>query len=71
MKKMRFADGGNAGSMPIVAAGGEYVIHPETVHHLGGGNIDAGHQILDAFVKHVRAKHIHTLKKLKPPKGSK
>lgn len=68
--KTGFADGGEAQDTPIVAAGGEYVIHPETVASLGNGDIDLGHSILDAFVKQTRAKHITTLKGLKPPKGS-
>jgi hypothetical protein len=55
---------------PIVAAGGEYIVHPDAVRHLGGGDIDTGHDILDRFVKLQRDKHIETLKGLKPPKGS-
>jgi hypothetical protein len=55
---------------PIVAAGGEYIVHPDAVRHLGGGDIDTGHDILDRFVKMQREKHIETLKGLKPPKGS-
>jgi hypothetical protein len=67
-----FAKGGEVGKVtPIVAAGGEYVVHPGTVAAMGHGDIELGHKILDAFVKHVRAKHITTLKGLKPPKGSK
>jgi len=53
----------------IVAAGGEYVVSPETVaNKVGGGDIDAGHSILDDFVKKYRAKTIKTLQKLPPPK---
>lgn len=59
-----FAKGG---AVPIVAAGGEYVVPPETVANIGGGDIDKGHEILDAFVKHVRAKTVETLKKLPGP----
>ena len=72
---MKFSRGGRDGQVgqatPIVAAGGEYVIHPDTIADLGNGDISLGHSILDAFVKHVREKHISTLKGLKPPKGSK
>lgn len=53
---------------PIVAAGGEYVIHPEDVAWLGGGDIDAGHRELDRFVKMYRKHLIDTLKKLPGPK---
>jgi len=66
-----FAEGGDVGQItPIIAAGGEYMVHPETVAGLGNGDMDLGHSILDSFVKQVRAKHINTLKNLKPPKGS-
>jgi len=69
--KRGFAEGGDTGQpTPIVAAGGEYVVHPETVASLGNGDINLGHDILDAFVKNTRAQHISTLKGLKPPKGS-
>ena len=54
--------------VPIVAAGGEYVIPPEAVTHLGGGDINRGHKELDNFVKMMRAKTVQTLRKLPPPK---
>lgn len=54
--------------VPIVAAGGEYVITPEEVVAIGKGDLDSGHKILDAFVKKTRAKTIDTLKKLPGPK---
>jgi hypothetical protein len=62
------AMGGATGAVPIVAAGGEYVIHPDDVTRLGGGNIDAGHKLLDDFVKRMRAKTVQTLRKLPGPK---
>lgn len=66
------ADGGHADSddagVPIVAAGGEYVLHPAQVREIGGGDLDLGHKVLDAFVKRVRAENIKTLKKLPGPK---
>lgn len=71
LNKRGFAGGGNTGQpTPIVAAGGEYMVHPETVAALGHGDMDLGHAILDKFVKDTRAQHISTLKGLKPPKGS-
>ena len=54
--------------VPIVAAGGEYVITPKQVSAIGKGDLDHGHKILDAFVKKTRAKTIDTLKKLPSPK---
>ena len=55
-------------SVPIVAAGGEYVIHPDDVTWLGDGDIDHGHKTLDEFVNKFRAKTVKTLKKLPGPK---
>ena len=62
------AAGGKTDGVPIVAAGGEYVIPPEDVVHIGGGNLDHGHKILDAFVKKMRQKTIKTLQGLPGPK---
>ncbi len=62
------AAGGEADAVPIVAAGGEYVIPPEDVAHLGGGSMEDGHKILDAFVKKMRKKTIRTLQSLPGPK---
>lgn len=50
-----------------LVAGGEYILSPEEVEAFGGGDINAGHKVLDQFVKSQRAKHIKTLKKLPPP----
>jgi hypothetical protein len=65
------AKGGTADSdgsgVPIVAAGGEYVIHPDSVREVGGGNLDTGHKVLDEFVKRIRKELIGTLKNLPGP----
>lgn len=64
-----FADGGMADEkVPIVAAGGEYVIPPEVVVNIGSGDMDVGHTELDEFVKKMRAKTVKTLKALPGPK---
>ena len=63
-----FAHGGATDGVPIVAAGGEYVIPPEDVVHIGGGDLDHGHKVLDAFVKKMRQKTIKTLQGLPGPK---
>jgi len=55
-------------AVPIVAAGGEYVISPDDVRRIGEGDMDRGHQELDLFVKAMRAKTIKTLKSLPGPK---
>jgi hypothetical protein len=70
--KMPFAHGGRPGAAtPIVAAGGEYIVHPDDVRRIGDGDLDTGHDILDAFVKHMREKVIKSLRKLPGPKGAK
>jgi hypothetical protein len=65
-----YAKGGAAADpkVPIVAAGGEYVIPPEVVTEIGRGDIDVGHQELDDFVKKTRRQLIKTLQKLPGPK---
>jgi 8-oxo-dGTP pyrophosphatase MutT (NUDIX family) len=61
------AAGGAASGVPIVAAGGEWVISPRQVARVGGGDIDAGHRVLDDFVRQVRKELIGTLQKLPGP----
>jgi hypothetical protein len=64
-----YAAGGSTGNLvPIVAAGGEYVISPEEVTGIGGGDLDRGHNELDDFVKKMRANTVKTLKSLPGPK---
>lgn len=58
---------GEDDTVPIVAAGGEMVISPEDVRSVGGGDLDLGHRVLDAFIHHVRAKTVKTLKALPGP----
>lgn len=59
---------GGAAHVPIVAAGGEYVLTPEDVLKIGDGDMNHGHEILDEFIKALRQKTIKTLKKLPGPK---
>jgi hypothetical protein len=59
-----FAAGGN---VPILAAGGEYMVAPEDVARIGGGNVDQGHRILNALVTQVRSGAIKRLRSLPPP----
>ena len=61
-------DVGESGAVPIIAAGGEYVIPPEDVERIGEGSLDVGHKALDHFVKTMREKTIKTLKALPGPK---
>jgi hypothetical protein len=56
-----------AGKVPIVAAGGEFVVHPFHVKRVGGGDMKSGHKALADFVAIVRDKAIKKLKKLPKP----
>lgn len=61
--------GGLAGNpTPIKASNGEYLVSPERVAALGGGDINHGHDILDEFVQEVRQKNADKLKKLPKPR---
>jgi len=62
------ARGGATEGVPIVAAGGEHVIHPDDVRWIGKGSLDDGHRILDEFVKQFRLSTVKTLKSLPGPK---
>jgi hypothetical protein len=67
------AEGGPEGEdrgdhVPIIAAGGEYLVSPEVVRRIGGGDMKHGHDILDELVLHVRRQTINDMKKEKPPK---
>lgn len=61
------ASEGHGEPVPILAAGGEYVIPPEVVQRIGLGDMKRGHSILDKWVMEVRKKHIKTLTKLPKP----
>ena len=66
-----YASGGNVPQgepVPIVAAGGEYVVSPEEVQWVGKGDMEVGHRALDKWVLETRAETIKTLKGLDPPK---
>lgn len=66
------AEGGeiddDGSSVPIIAAGGEYVLSPQQVTQAGGGDMDLGHRVLDEFVKRMRADTIKTMQNLPPPR---
>lgn len=66
-----YAEGGSAkdeSAVPILAAGGEYVVDPDTVMSIGGGDVDKGHRILDNFVLTVRKSTADRLNQLPGPK---
>lgn len=63
------ADGGEVDEgVPIVAAGGEYVLSPDEVRFAGAGDMDTGHKVLDDFVVRSRANTVKTLQKLPKPR---
>jgi hypothetical protein len=64
-----YAEGGGVGEpVPIVAAGGEYVLTPDEVMWAGKGDLDVGHRALDKWITGTRQELINTLKKLPGPK---
>ena len=64
------ARGEGPGAVPIMAAGGEYVISPQAVARVGGGDLKRGHAILDKWVIENRKHHVKTLQKLPGPAKS-
>lgn len=61
------AGGGHVDRVPIVAAGGEYIISPEQCRAIGHGDISRGHNVLDKFVLHIRSRTVKDMSKLKGP----
>ena len=66
------AKGGTAQSegepVPVVLAGGEYVLPPKWVAWAGDGDMETGHRVLDKFVVKFREKLVKTLKGLPGPR---
>lgn len=58
---------GGATHVPILAAGGEYSISPKDVLAIGGGDMDRGHKILDAWVVAERKRIAKEMLKLPGP----
>lgn len=63
-KRRAFAGGG---TVPIIAAGGEYIAAPEEVAAFGEGDLEYGHEILNTITQAIRKNTIDTLKALPPP----
>lgn len=53
--------------VPVIVAGGEYIIPPEKVLEIGGGDMDQGHSVLDKFVISQRRALREKLAKLPGP----
>lgn len=68
-----FADGGMTDDehpiTEIKISDGEFSVPPEKVLEIGNGDMEHGHAVLDAFVKHMRKKTIKSLKSLPGPKN--
>lgn len=62
--KSKMANGGVA----IKVSDGEFIVSPEDVTELGGGDASYGHAVLEAFCKETRAQNIEHLSKLPSPK---
>lgn len=58
------------GGVPVVIAGGEYVLTPDEVRAAGGGDLDTGHRVLDEYILRTRKELVETLKKLPGPAQS-
>lgn len=56
--------------IPVMVAGGEYILSPEDVRHIGDGDVTRGHDKLDQFVLHARARNLKATAKLPGPKGA-
>ncbi len=61
------AEGAGGPPVPILAAGGEFVISPDVVAQVGKGDLKSGHEALDLWVKMQRRKNIQELSKLPGP----
>ena len=66
---LKYAKGGahHNGTVPILAAGGEFVISPDHVARLGKGDVKAGHKLLDDFVVAKRKEIVSKMQSLRPP----
>lgn len=70
MPKAGFAAGGQVEQeVPIVTAGGEFIVGPEEVAAIGGGDVDEGHARLDNLVVTLRKQIIDDLKQLPGPRN--
>lgn len=62
---------GNGEPVPVALSHGEFIVMPEHVTRIGGGNLKQGHRNLDAWVQLERKNQIKKLKGLPPPVGAK
>jgi hypothetical protein len=68
MDNQLYARGGEAtGRTPIRVADGEFILSPDRVRAIGGGDLKKGHRILDRWVVQQRAKIVNKMKSLPGP----
>lgn len=60
--------GGRNKGVDVIVAGGEYIVPPHVVHHLGGGDMKKGHDYLDRMVVKLRQRIVREMSKLPGPK---
>jgi hypothetical protein len=62
-----YAKGGRSHT-PILAAGGEFIVPPDAVERLGGGNMKRGHDAIDKMIDSVRKMVIEFTRNAPKPK---
>lgn len=55
------------GPVPINASGGEFVIEPDEVARIGGGDINLGHRALDTWLMKLKKEAAKTIQQLPGP----
>lgn len=69
--RKRMADGGRNSvhdKRHIIVAGGEYIVHPDTIRSVGGGDAARGHKVFDKFVVNQRRAIATRMAKLPGPR---
>lgn len=57
-----------AARVPVIVAGGEYIVPPDRVRSVGGGDAAEGHKLLDSFTRRHRVNLVRRLKTLPGPR---
>ena len=67
MHFMHSRGGARSSTVPIMAAGGEYIVHPDIVTALGRGDVRRGHRMLDKWVVAQRKRIVSEMRALPGP----
>lgn len=54
--------------VPVIVAGGEYIVSPDRVRSVGSGDAAKGHKLLDSFTRRHRVNLVRRLKTLPGPR---